>query len=57
MAQMKGIDAWNTNQLKSNNFLPRHVFLARVSEHYIGQISIFHKNARRNVQDGSNERY
>ena len=49
MAQMKGIDAWNTNQLKSNHFLPRHVFLARVSEQYIGQISIFHKNARRIV--------
>ena len=34
----------------------KHVFLARVSKN-IGQITNFHKNARRNVQDGSNERY
>ena len=34
----------------------KHVFLARVSKN-IGQITNFHKNGRRNVQDGSNERY
>ena len=34
----------------------KHVFLARVSKN-IGQITNFHKNAPRNVKDGSNERY
>ena len=34
----------------------KHVFLALVTKN-IGQIANFHKNAHRNMQDGSNERY
>ena len=41
--------------LKANSYV-QHVFLARVTKN-IGQITNFHKNAPRNVQDGLNERY